>query len=428
MERQLRAELDTAHARIAELEDTLRAIHSGEVDAIVVDSPHGCRVFTLQGPDEPYRILAERMNEGAATLTMEGTVLFCNRRLAEMLDIPAEKIVSSAFTALLPEGERERFMRLLDTAAERDLRVEAHLVRKNGSTVPVQLSLSHIPTEDPSPGICVVASDLTAQKYIQEQVHRLNAELEKRVDVRTAELQEANKELEAFSYAVAHDLRAPLRHLHGFSEMLHHDPDSTLSPDARHCIEAITKATVRMETLVGHLLSLSRLGRQSLSRRSVDLEQLVREVLDELVPDYSERQLEWRIGSLARAICDPALVKVLLTNLLSNALKFTRPRSPAIIEVGEEIQNGELVVFVRDNGVGFDMNYADRLFGVFQRLHHDNDFEGTGVGLATVRRIVQKHGGKIWAEARVNAGATFYFTLGAVLPIDQPELALQAAI
>ncbi len=345
-----------------------------------------------------------------------------------MLDVPAERIVSSPFAALLPAGERERFVQLLRTAAERDVRAEARLVRNNGTTVPVQLSLSQMPSDDSSPGICVVASDLTAQKYIQEQVHRLTAELEKRVDVRTAELQEANKELEAFSYAVAHDLRAPLRHIHGFSEILCRDPDSPLSADGRHCVESIINATMRMETLVEHLLSLSRLGRQPLNRRSVDLEQLVRDLVDELAPDFPGRQVGWYIGSLPRAICDPALVKLALTNLISNALKFARSRSPAIIEVGQEVEDGEAVLFVRDNGVGFDMAYADNLFGVFQRLHHDNEFEGTGVGLATVRRIVQKHGGKVWAKATVNQGATFYFTLGGVIPLEQPELALEAAI
>ncbi len=236
------------------------------------------------------------------------------------------------------------------------------------------------------------------------------------------------RELEAFSYAIAHDLRTPLRHIHGFSEILRCDPDSILSADGQHCVECIVKAGVRMETLLEHLLSLGRLSTHPLTRRSIDLEQFVREVIGELAPDTAGRNIQWRVRPLPRAACDPALVKLLFSNLLSNAIKFTRPRSPAVIEVGEEIRNGEPVLFVRDNGVGFDMNYAETLFGVFQRLHHDNEFEGAGVGLATVRRIVQRHGGRLWAEAEVNEGATFYFSLGSSIPLQHPEVALEGAV
>jgi light-regulated signal transduction histidine kinase (bacteriophytochrome) len=211
---------------------------------------------------------------------------------------------------------------------------------------------------------------------------------------------------------VAHDLRAPLRHIHGFSDLLQHDPESVLSADGRHSMDCIRKGTLRMEKLLEDLLNLSRFGRQSLHRRDVDLKKLVRDVIDELAPDLKDRQIEWIIRDLPVANCDPALMKIVFANLLSNAVKFTRARPAATIEVGQTTRQGEPVLFVRDNGAGFDMRHAGRLFGVFQRLHRAEDFEGTGVGLATVQRILQKHGGRIWAEAAPDKGATFYFTCG----------------
>jgi light-regulated signal transduction histidine kinase (bacteriophytochrome) len=239
----------------------------------------------------------------------------------------------------------------------------------------------------------------------------LNAELERRVEVRTQELLAANKDLESFSYAVSHDLRAPLRHIHGFSEILRRDQQTTLSADGQHCLDCILTGVGRMEALVSHLLDLSRLSRQPVVRETADVKSLVVQAIGQLAPEIVEREIEWRIGKLPTWHCDSALASTVLLNLLSNAVKFTRHNSPAVIEVGEVVVLGVPVVFVKDNGAGFDPKYAGKLFGMFQRMHRQEDFEGSGVGLATVQRIVQRHGGKVWAEAAVNAGATFYFTL-----------------
>jgi PAS domain S-box-containing protein len=418
-EQRLRAELERVQARLVESESTMKAIRSGEVDAIVVDGPHGSRVFTLQSPEEPYRILAERMNEGAATLTPEGTILFCNRRLAEMTGRPAEQLLGSSLASILPAKEREAFPELARRALNNDVRVEGYLLRNDQTTIPVQLSLSSIPLEESQQGVCLVATDLTDQKRAQDEVQRLNAELEQQVDRRTAELQVANNDLEAFSYAVAHDLRAPLRHIHGFSDLLQRDTDSKLSADGRHCLDCILTGTLRMESLLEALLNLSRFGRQAINRRTISLNELVQEVIDDLAPETAKRQIAWKIGKLPPTNCDPALMKIVLANLLANAVKFTRLRATATIEMGEKIVNGETVLFVRDNGVGFDMKYAGKLFGVFQRMHKEKDYEGTGIGLATVLRILQKHGGRIWAEAEPEQGATFYFTCGGTAVREQ---------
>jgi light-regulated signal transduction histidine kinase (bacteriophytochrome) len=228
---------------------------------------------------------------------------------------------------------------------------------------------------------------------------------------RTAELAASNKELEAFTYSVSHDLRAPLRHIDGFSKILLERYSGDLDAKGRHYLEEVRTATQNMGRLVDELLELSRIGRQELQLQFAGLSSLFEEVRTELMKDTGSRQIEWRIASLPFVECDLTLMRQVVTNLLSNAVKFTRPRDRAVIEVGQMQQGIETVVFVRDNGVGFKMKYAYKLFGVFQRLHRAEDFEGTGVGLATVQRIIHKHNGRVWAEAELDQGATFYFTL-----------------
>ncbi len=237
-------------------------------------------------------------------------------------------------------------------------------------------------------------------------------ELELRVERRTAQLEAVNKELESFTYSVAHDLRAPLRHIQGFADALKEDHGGNLAPAALGYINRIVDSTRRIDELISDLLALAQVGRQELVFRTVELDAVVQDVIRELSEETQARHIEWRAGKLPPVECDPRLIKLAFYNLLSNAVKYTRPRDPAIIEVGETSVQGEKVIFVRDNGVGFNMKYAHKLFGVFERLHRREDFEGTGVGLATVQRIVHKHGGRIWAEAEPERGTTFYLTLG----------------
>ena len=260
-----------------------------------------------------------------------------------------------------------------------------------------------------------LAQVLSQVSYSSVKLARSMTELN-RVNV---ELTASVKELEAFTYSVSHDLRAPLRHISGFSKILTEEYGSNLPTDAQHHLQRIQEGTRRMGLLVDDLLNLARVGRHDLKLCVTGLSSVVNEVIEDLKPECEGRKVEWKIGNLPFAECDPALMKQVFQNLLSNAVKFTRPRSQAVIEVGQKDQEGTPVVFVRDNGVG------DKLFGVFQRLHRTEDFEGTGVGLATVQRIIQKHGGRIWAEAELDKGAIFYFTLGAC---EKAELKTKAAM
>jgi PAS domain S-box-containing protein len=256
--------------------------------------------------------------------------------------------------------------------------------------------------------IYAAARDVTESRAAGERLQVLNAELE----ARARALDEANRELEAFTYSISHDLRAPLRHIDGFGRILLEEHSAQLDSEAQRCLEVVRQATRRMGEMVDDLLNLSRTARQPLSIQVTRLNPMVEEVVAELDGARQGRRIEFRVGALPTVVCDPGLVKQVFANLISNAVKYTRGREVAVIEVGQQADRDQNAVYVRDNGVGFEMKYADKLFGVFQRLHRSEDFEGTGVGLATVQRIVHRHGGRIWAEAKLDEGATFYFTLG----------------
>jgi signal transduction histidine kinase len=235
--------------------------------------------------------------------------------------------------------------------------------------------------------------------------------LEQQVQERTAQLNAANADLEAFSYSVSHDLRAPLRHISAFSQMLSEEYGPKLEPDAQRHLDRIQNGVKNMGRLIDDLLKMAQIGRKKLVCVVTDLNSLLKDALGDLQPEFEGRQIDWHIGGLPSVECDPGLMKQVFANLLSNAVKYTRRREIAVIEVGQVQEEGVSVIFVRDNGAGFDERYADKLFGAFQRLHRAEDFEGTGVGLSTVERIIKKHGGEIWAKSEVDKGATFFFAL-----------------
>lgn len=254
-------------------------------------------------------------------------------------------------------------------------------------------------------------SSLTKLLASQEEVQRMNAELERRVLERTRQMEAINRELESFAYAVSHDLRAPLRSMSGFSQILRESAPESLDEKSLHYLQRIHDASQRMSALIDDLLSLSRISRSELSPRPVDLSLLASEAATTIADRYQGRNVELHIAPSMSVYGDPRLLRIALDNLLDNAWKYTSRAKQARVEVGTRTEGDETIYFVRDNGVGFDMTYADKLFGPFQRLHADADFPGTGIGLVTVQRILTRHGGRIWVEAAPERGATFFFTL-----------------
>lgn len=369
------------------------------------------------------RTLIEASLDSLVTISKQGKLTDVNHAAELVTGLDRSRLIGSDFSEYFTEPERARrgYERVFSEGYVRDYPLEIR--HTSGRVTQVLYNATVFKSENGEVmGVFAAARDITERKRAEEEVRQLNHSLEERVAARTAELQAVNKELEAFNYAVAHDLRAPLRHIHGFAEILAEEAVTVLDESAKRHLNMIRDSVQHMGQLLEDLLRLSRLGRQELSRQVCGLNSVVEEVVSALKVEIGDRQVEWRIAELPFLECDPGLMKQVMMNLLTNALKFTRPRPSAIIEIGQQVVNGEPVIFVRDNGVGFSMKYVDKLFGLFQRLHRQQDFEGTGVGLAIVQRIINKHGGQVWADGELNKGATFYFNLhsGTVEPEEQP--------
>jgi PAS domain S-box-containing protein len=359
------------------------------------------------------RSLIEASLDPLVTISREGKITGVNAATEKVTGISREGLIGSDFSDYFtePEKARQGYQQVFAEGVVRDYPLAIRSASGAVTDVLYNASVFRNETNEVE-GAFAAARDITERKRAEQELARLNAELEQRVLERTAELTASNKELEAFTYSVSHDLRAPLRHIDGFSKMLLERYGEQLDAKGRHYLEEVRGGTRNMGRLVDELLALSRVGRQEPRLQVVGLNSLFEEVRTELMKETGDRQIEWRIATLPFVECDPALMRQAISNLLANAVKFTRPCDRAVIEAGQMQQASETVIFVRDNGVGFNMKYADKLFGVFQRLHRAEDFEGTGVGLATVQRIIHKHNGRVWAEAELNKGATFYFTLG----------------
>jgi PAS domain S-box-containing protein len=363
--------------------------------------------------EEKFRLLVSCVKDYAIfRLDPNGFVDSWNEGAERIKGYQAEEILGRHFSKFYPPEDLESgkpACELKIAAQKGQFEDEGWRVRKDGSRFWASVIITALRDERGElRGFGKVTRDITERKQVQEELERQRIELARS----NAELSSANKDLEAFAYSVAHDLRAPLRHVDAFSKMLAEHLGTAVDETAGHYLQTIQTSIRDLGHMIDDLLDLSRVSRKPLNLQVTGLDSLVYEVLKDLKTELQDRDIEWQIASLPFVECDAALVKQVFVNLLSNAIKFTRKRPHSIIKIDQTNVNGQTATFVRDNGVGFSMKYADKLFGVFQRLHRQEDFEGTGVGLATVQRIVQKHGGRIWAEAELNSGATFYFTLG----------------
>ena len=528
---ELLAENENLRLRLEEAEDTLRAIGSGEVDAFVVSGPEGEQVFTLKGAEQPYRVLVETMNEGAATLADDGTILYCNNRLAAMLQVPLGKLLGTQLISYVAAVDHPLFTARLGMPTAECDKDEIIMITGEGNLVPVIISYCALDLSG-SQAVSVVVTDLTQQKRNEEnmaseilarsiieqageaivvcdedgkiirasrlaqqlcgenpllkpfnelfrlratdsyspfsilaplhgecfenvevvfkrnddqifnfllnarplinvqdriiggvvtltdisermraekEIERLNSDLA----AHTAELEAANIELEAFNYTVAHDLRNPLNVVSSYCQAIKEMCGSGLDAQCRHYLQEAYDGTVRMNRLIEALLDFSRLTHAELKREEVDLSRMAKEAAGELKKSDVERMVEVRIADGIVANGDAILLRVVLVNLLDNAWKYTGIRKETVIEFGAKEIDGEPVCFVRDNGAGFDNADADRLFVPFQRLPGAEECRGFGIGLATVERIIRRHGGRVWAEGEPGKGATFYFTLQA---------------
>jgi PAS domain S-box-containing protein len=353
------------------------------------------------------------------TVDDEQRIILFNSAADKMFRYPAEEAIGKSLERFIPRRFRAAHRNHIRDFGRTNVtrRSMASLgaifgLRSDGEEFPIEASISQLES-DGRKLYTVILRDITERKTAEAQNRRLHETLEQRVTERTADLETANKELEAFSYSVSHDLRAPLRHIDGFVQLLAKREAERLEPASARYLEVISGAVGKMGMLIDALLAFSRTGRQEIRAVQVDLNLLVKETHRVLAPAIGDRPIDWKIGPLPSVKGDSTLLGVVMANLLSNAVKFTGGRAEPVIEIGalEGADDGRATVFVRDNGTGFDMQYADKLFGVFQRLHREDQFEGIGIGLATVQRIINRHGGRIWAEGEPGQGATFYFTL-----------------
>jgi PAS domain S-box-containing protein len=365
----------------------------------------------LRESEERYRSIFENSSVAILLTSPDGDILSANEFACNMFDRSEEELCKVGRASIVDSADPRLPLLLEERKRTGSVKGELTFIKKDGTRFPCEISSVIFKDMDGNERTSMVIRDMTLQKQAEEEIKNFNLMLEQRISERTAQLEAANKELEAFSYSVSHDLRAPLRHINGFVDLLTEKYQEILPEKGQHYLNVIVDSSRQMGTLIDDLLQFSRTGRQEMQQTNLDMNVVIREVMKLIANDIYDRKIEWNLAVLPILKGDHALIRVVWYNLLNNAVKFTKGKNPAIIEIGYHEEGSEYTFFVRDNGAGFDMKYAHKLFGVFQRLHPKQDFEGTGIGLANVRRIILRHGGRTWAESEVNQGATFYFAL-----------------
>jgi PAS domain S-box-containing protein len=400
--------LDIVLSRIGESYLSLKQELIRQQEAAILESREHQRA------DARFRGLLETAPDAVVVVNSLGTIEIVNSQTETLFGYHRSDLVGQPVETIIPERFREGHIAYRANYAVQPVTrpmgtgLELYGLRRDGTEFPVEISLSPLQTKE---GSLITASirDVTQRKETEREVEELNAALQRRA----SELEVANRELEAFSYSVSHDLRAPLRTIDGFSQALLEDYRDQLPADAQNFLERVRNAAQRMAKLIDDLLELSRISRIPVERKPIDVSALAQSIAEELQQAEPHRKVEFEIAPHLKANGDSQLLRIAMQNLMNNAWKFTSKVPEARIQIGASKARDQRVFFVRDNGAGFDMTYASKLFGAFQRLHAVTEFPGTGIGLATVQRIIHKHGGRVWAESVVDQGATFYFTLQA---------------
>jgi len=363
--------------------------------------------------EERYRNILQVAPVGIA-IHHKDKIVFINPAGLEIFGAKTtDQLIGKKIKSFIHPEKRKKFINRIQRLLKGEqglYPVEDRYIRLDGSVIDVE-AIATLVTYNDEPAVQVIITDITERKRTREQLLQFNAELELKVKERTAQLEASNNELEAFSYSVSHDLRAPLRHINGYVNLLNERFRDELPEKAQHYLATVTDASRQMGTLIDDLLQFSRNSRQELHQTTIEMNHIVKEVLETIKPDINDRNIKWSVQELPQIYGDYALLKQVWVNLLDNAIKYTRNKKSAEITIGFIEENKNFVFFVRDNGVGFNMKYAHKLFGVFQRLHSQAEFEGTGIGLANIQRIINKHNGQVWAKAELDKGATFFFSL-----------------
>lgn len=369
---------------------------------------------SLLESESRYRNLFEATNVAKSITYPDGSINV-NQAFCKWLGYSSEEMKNMNWREITPAEEHERIdaiLKSLGRGGKTSTRFEKKYLHKDGIVLWGDISTAvQVDNKGETKYYITTVVDITEKKAAEEAVFRLNAELEKRVSDRTAQLEATNKELEAFSYSVSHDLRAPLRHITGYVDLLNERIGKDLPEQQRHYMHVISDSAKRMGILIDDLLQFSRMGRKEIHLVELNINSLIDEIITELGNDIAGREVVWTIQKLPYINADYAMIRQVWRNLIENAVKFTRKKSKAEIEIGSYAKDGHVIFHISDNGAGFDMKYAQKLFGVFQRMHNQSEFEGTGIGLANVQRIISKHDGRVWAESEIEKGSTFYFSL-----------------
>ncbi len=392
-------ELEKLRLRLAEAEETLNAIQNGQVDAVVVNGSKGTQVFTLEGSDYAYRILIEEMNEGVALLTTDLSIYYCNGQLASMLQIPLENLIGKPITDFIPSDQLKKCKIPMKCSSNSSCKEEIFIEAGDGIPMAIQINISFLEKID---GYYVIVTDLTEQKKAEKELHNLLKDLER-----------SNEELQQFAYISSHDLQEPLRTIASFTQLLERRYKGKFDSDADEFMDYIVEAAKRMQRMILDLLEYSRVSTNNEEFKEINMAEALDEALFNLRGTIEHNNAIITHNDLPTVTGDKSQLSKVFQNLISNAIKFRKETEPPEIYISatkDETKN-EYLFHVADNGIGMDPQYAERVFTLFQRLHTRDEYQGTGIGLSVAKRIIERHGGRIWVESELGKGATFCFTL-----------------